>query len=199
MSIRISQMKDNSISVYQARYATSIVVKYLDTTIVKASKKFYKTTFPSDMIFTKADTSTSDEQVEKLTREFNIHYRSCIDSLIYLLSTIVEFSFSVHKLAKISANPGKVHFGGFIPLLSYIRDSKTLGLNYYANINDALVSDLLRQASIKTENQLMDFYDSSCQYCPYTGRIIGAYIIFYQGGPIYHGTHVPRPVDQSSS
>ena len=31
MSIRISQLKDNSIYVDQARYATSIVVKYLDT------------------------------------------------------------------------------------------------------------------------------------------------------------------------
>ena len=27
----------------------------------------------------------------------------------------------------------------------------------------------------------------------------GAYILFYQGGSIYHGTHVPGPVDQSSA
>ena len=73
MSIRISQLKDRSISVDQARYSTSIVVKYLDIATVKVSKKFNKTTFPSDMIFTKEDVSTSDEQVEKLTREFNIH------------------------------------------------------------------------------------------------------------------------------
>ena len=44
--IRISQMKDHSISVDQARYATSIVAKYLDTVKVKTSTKFYKTTFP---------------------------------------------------------------------------------------------------------------------------------------------------------
>ena len=75
MSTRIYQMKDHSISVGQARYATSIVTKYLDTDTVKRSTKFYNTTLPSDMIFTKDDTSTSDEQVEKLTREFNIHYR----------------------------------------------------------------------------------------------------------------------------
>ena len=56
-------MKDHSISVDQARYATSIVAKYLDTDIVKSSTKFHKTTLPSDMIFTKTDTSTSDEQV----------------------------------------------------------------------------------------------------------------------------------------
>ena len=45
MSIRIYQMKDHSISVYQARYATSIVAKYLDTATFKASTKFYNTTF----------------------------------------------------------------------------------------------------------------------------------------------------------
>ena len=63
MSIIISQMKDHSISVDQARYATSIVAKNLDNAIVKASTKFYKTTFPSDMIFTKDDTSTRDENI----------------------------------------------------------------------------------------------------------------------------------------
>ena len=61
-------MRDHSISVDQDRYATSIVAKYLDTATVKSSTKFFKTNFPSYMIFTKADAYTSDEQVEKLTR-----------------------------------------------------------------------------------------------------------------------------------
>ena len=90
MSIRISQLKDNSISVDQARYDTSIVSKYLETATFKLSNKFYKTTLPAAMIFTKEDVSTSDEKIENLTREYNIHYRSCIGSLIYLLSTIVD-------------------------------------------------------------------------------------------------------------
>ena len=58
MLIRISQLKDHSISVDQARYATSIVDKYLDTVTVKVSNKFYKTTIPVDMIFTKEYVST---------------------------------------------------------------------------------------------------------------------------------------------
>ena len=76
MSISISQMKYHSIYVDQARYATSIVTKCLDTSTVKESKMFYKTTLPSDMIFTTAYAYTSDEQVDKFTREFNVHYRS---------------------------------------------------------------------------------------------------------------------------
>ena len=114
-------MKDHSISVDHARYATSALSKYLDTAIVKSCKNIYNTIFPSDMIFTKDDTSTSDEQVENLTRELNIHYRACIVSLIYLLSTRVDLSFAVHKLEKFSANPGKVHFEGFVHILGYIR------------------------------------------------------------------------------
>ena len=90
-------MKDRSISVDQATYYTSIVEKYLDTATVKASTKFHKTTLKSDMIFTKVDAFTSDEQVEKLTGKFNIHYRACIGSLIYLLSTRMDLNFGVHK------------------------------------------------------------------------------------------------------
>ena len=60
MSIIIYQMKDHSISVDQARYATSIVAKYLVTATVKASTNFHKTTLTSNMKFTKAYASTSD-------------------------------------------------------------------------------------------------------------------------------------------
>ena len=126
MSIIVSQLKDHSISVDRARYATSMVAKYLDTATFKVSNKFYKTTLPADMIFTKEDVSTSDEKVEKLTREYNIHYRDCIGSLIYIFSTRVDLSFAVHELAKFSDNPGKVHFEGLVYLSRYIRDNKTL-------------------------------------------------------------------------
>ena len=134
----------------------------MDTATVKVSTKFYKTTLPADMIFTKEDVSTSDEQVEKLTREYNIHYRDCIGSLIYLFSTRVDLSFAVHNLEKFSANHGKVHFEGLINLWGYNRDNKTLVLKYYAYLNDAPVTDILRQANIKTKTHLMAFSDSSC-------------------------------------
>ena len=108
MSIMISNMKDHFISLHQDVYATYIVTKYLDYETVKTCTNFYKSTLPSDMIFTKAGASTSDEQVDNLTRELNIHYRACIGSLMYLLYTRVDLKFSVPKLAKFSSNPGKV-------------------------------------------------------------------------------------------
>ena len=184
---------------YQARCATSVVAKYLDTATVKVSTNFYNTTLPANMIFTKEDVSTSDEQLDKLTREYNIHYRACIGSLIYLLSTRVDLSFSVHKLAKFSENPGKVHCEGLIHLLGYIRDNNTLVLKYYAYLNDAPVTDILRQANTKNKNHLMVFSNSSWQDCPDTGRSTGAYIILHQGGTIDHSTHVPGPIDKASA
>ena len=111
------------------------------------------------MIFTKYDTSNSDEQVKKLTREFNIHYRSCIGLLIYLFSTRVDLSFSVQKVATLSSNPGKVNFEGSVHILRYIIDNKNLGLKYYTDMNDAPVTEMLRQAIINTDNHLMDFSD----------------------------------------
>ena len=53
MSITIYQMKDHYVYVDQARYASSIVSKYLDTATVKVSTNFYKTALPYHMIFTK--------------------------------------------------------------------------------------------------------------------------------------------------
>ena len=111
----------------------------------------------------------------------------------------MDLSFAVHKLEKFSENPGKVNFEGLVHFLRYIRDNNTLGLKYYADLNDAPVTDLLIQTSINTKNNLMAFSDSSWQDCSDTGISTGAYIIFYQGGTIEHGTHVPGPVAQSSA
>ena len=107
--------------------------------------------------------------------------------------------FCSTQVSKVSENPGKLHFEGLINLLRYVRDNKTLGLKYYAYLNDALVTYLLRQANIKTKNHLMDFSEYSWQDCPDTGRSKGEYIIFYQDEPIDHVTHVPGPFSQSSA
>ena len=72
-------------------------------------------------------------------------------------------------------------------------------MKYYADLNYAPVTDLLRQDNIKTKNHFMDFSEFSWQDCPDTGRSTGACIIFYQDGPIDHGTHVPGPVAQYSA
>ena len=186
MSIIISQKKYHLVSVYQDIYATYIVNNYLDTSTVKTRTKFYKTTFPSDIIFTKYNASTSADQVENLTMQFNINYRTYIVSLIYLLSKRADLSFAVHKLETFSSNPSKVNFDAMVHLLRYIRDNNTLGLKYSADMNNAPLSNLFRQASINTENQFLYSSDSSWQDCQDTGIITGACIILYQCRPIDH-------------
>ena len=126
------------------------------------------------MILTKYDASTSDEKVQKLTREFIINYRACIESLICLLSRRVDLSFEVNKLAKISSNLGKVYFEVLVHLLRYIRNNKNLGLNYHASMKGAPLSDLQIQAYIKTKNHLMALYYYSWQDFAYTDRSTGA-------------------------
>ena len=107
--------------------------------------------------------------------------------------------FAVYKLETFSSNPGKVHFEGFVHFLRSVGDNKTLILKYYAGIKDVTLSDLLRQTSIKTDNKLMVIYDSSWEDFPDTGRSKGEYIIFYQGGPLDHVTHIPGPVQKVST
>ena len=80
-----------------------------------------------------------------------------------------------------------------------IRDNKTLGLKYYADMNDEPLSDLPRKYNINTKKQLMVFSDSSWKDCTDINRSTGACMIFYQGGPIGHVTHVPGPVDPLSA
>ena len=74
-----------------------------------------------------------------------------------------------------------------------------MGLKYYDDMKDSPLFDLLRQDTIKAENQLMAFYDSSWKDFTDTGISTGTYIIFYQGVPIDHITHVTGPVSQSSA
>ena len=64
---------------------------------------------------------------------------------------------------------------GLLGICTFVHVNKNLGLNYYANMKDAPLSNLLRKDSINTENKLMDLSNSSCQCCPDTGRHTGAY------------------------
>ena len=149
------------------------------------------------MIFTNKDTSTIHEQLEVLSREYNICYRACVGSLIYLLSTRVDLCFSAHKLEKCSSNTAKLHMGRFLHLLRYITYNKNLGLKYYSRINYAPLYELLIQAIIQFENQLVVFYDYIWKYYLCTVWSTVEYIVFYQDGPIGYFTYVPGPVSQS--
>ena len=50
--IRISQLKDHSILVDQARYDISIFSEYLETATIKENSKYHNTTLPYDIILT---------------------------------------------------------------------------------------------------------------------------------------------------
>ena len=53
MYIRISRLKNHSVSVDQDRYDTYDVAKYIDTATIKENSRFNKTVLPHDMILTK--------------------------------------------------------------------------------------------------------------------------------------------------
>ena len=67
--------------------------------------------------------------------------------------------FCSTKARKFSSNPGNVNFEGLVQLLIYIRDNNNFDPEYFAKIEDATISDLLRYGIIKNENQLVVFSD----------------------------------------
>ena len=66
-------------------------------------------------------------------------------------------------------------------------------------MDDAPLSAILIQVSIKTKNQLMMFSDSRQKDYTDTDISTGSYIVFYQGGPIDTCTHVSDSLSQSSA
>ena len=74
-----------------------------------------------------------------------------------------------------------------------------MGLECYSKKEDSHLYDLLRQDRIKSENHLMLCSDSSWKDCLDTGISTGAFIVFFQGGPLDLCTHVPVPVAQYSA
>ena len=93
----------------------------------------------------------------------------------------------------------RLHHEVLLQLLIYIRNNNNLILKYYSNIEDAPLSDLLRQAGINYDNQLMLFSVSKWQDFPDTGRSIVSYFVFYQGGQINRCTCVTGTIKQSSA
>ena len=69
MSIRVSKFRNYYISVDKVAYDKSDVEKYLDTVTIKENSKSRKTTLPHDMLFTKEDAYTNDNQVNVLSRD----------------------------------------------------------------------------------------------------------------------------------
>ena len=59
--IRISQLRDHSVSVNQARYAICVFGNDLETAAIKKNSMIHDTTLPHDIIFTKEYTSASDK------------------------------------------------------------------------------------------------------------------------------------------
>ena len=79
-------------------------------------------------------------------------------------------------------------------MLIYIRDKTNFWLTYYAKIDYSYLSDILRQASIKSLNNTLVIFYSRYQDCTDTGRSTGSWIVFYEGETIDYWTHVPGAV-----
>ena len=74
-------------------YDTAVVSKYLDTSTMKENPKFNKTTLLHDIVFSKYDDSTSAEQLELLSRDYKIIYRSRVLFIFFLQECICVLQY----------------------------------------------------------------------------------------------------------
>ena len=78
LSARIHQDNQNNITMDQARYAKSIVTRYLDGAGVKRINSAHNTILPADFMPTVEDKANTMEESKKLQEAYNIDYASCI-------------------------------------------------------------------------------------------------------------------------
>lgn len=71
------------------------------------------------------------------------HYQQCIGSCIYsAVMTRPDITYAVGKLATFMTNPSEHHSSEADRMISYLRDTKNLAIQYNGNVGRALVLDL---------------------------------------------------------
>jgi len=196
LSMRLGRDASGNITIDQSRYALNIVNKYLGN---HSTDKAINRPLPHDFVATKADCSTTDQEVGLLSQEYRLDYPSVIGSLIYLMNTRPDISFAVTKLAKFMRNPGRKHFQYVIHLLQYIKSNTRYGLRYYSDYKESPVHQFMKESEVPVNGHIFGMHDSSWQDCPDTGRSTGCYFNFISGGIVDFNTFVPSPVAMSST
>jgi hypothetical protein len=183
----------------QSRYCLSIIKKYLDPAGAKKVTHSHTTPLPMDFVPMADDCSIDDGTSEKLIVEYNLHYTSCIGSLIYLAMTRTDIIYAINKLAKFSRRPGKVHFEALLHVLRYLRDNCHHGIRFYSNSDDAPIMKMLKMQSLQQHHPFFGFSDSSWNDDVDSGRSTGCFILTYMGGVVDHSSNLPDPVALSSA
>jgi hypothetical protein len=149
LATRINQLANYDVELDQSRYCLSNVKKYLDPAGTKKVTHSHTTPLPIDFVPTADDCSIDDGTSEKLIAEYNLHYASCIGSLIYLAMTRTDIIYAVNKLAKFSRRPGKVHFEALLHVLRYLRDNCQHGIRFHSNSDDAPIMKMLKMQNLQ--------------------------------------------------
>ena len=119
---------------------------------------------PSNFTSSKKDSPITDLQVKEVKIRFgNLHYRSVIGALLYVLCcTRPDIAFAVNKLAKYSNNPGILHYRALSYLIGYIKGTPHKFLKFYSNMRESPIYKMLKEDKITSnEDIIIIFSDSS--------------------------------------
>ena len=139
---RITQHTNYDFTIDQSRYIALMCNRFMPNigieNIIKREMLKYAAPLPTECIASKADNSENYMQVKELEKEFGFEYASLIGMLIYLMNTAFILHFSITKLARFMALPGRTHFKAVKHLLNFLRcHHRQLGLTYYTDVKNS--------------------------------------------------------------
>ena len=186
-----------------ALIASSFLPQFATSNIATAEKTKYQSPLPATFIPSKQDQSANYLKVKELEEEFGFQYSSAIGMLIFLINTTSVLQYAIHKLAKFTALPGRLHFKALIHLLHHIRTHCTeMGIRFYSPDEQPAIHRLVHSVEPTfdfTMNPVIVFTDSSWQDCPDTSRSTGCYLIYLFGSLVDAASFVPNPIALSSA
>jgi hypothetical protein len=144
----ITQHADFSVTLDQSRYAALICTRFIPTLPVSAmtpeDREKYRQVLPSGFVATKKDMANDMLEVKRLEDEFGFKHASVIGMLIYSMNTFFHLHFSIRKLAKFMARPGRLHHAAAAHLLRHLRcNTRTGGITCCSDLSKAPVTMLL--------------------------------------------------------
>lgn len=203
LNARVTQHANFDTTVDQARYAASIIQRYLPNAetikISDADKRKYGAPLPSEFEFTKEDNSESVADVKQLESEFGFEFRAVVGSLLWLTNTVGRIQFAVKRFSKVLNSPGRNHFQALLHCLHHLRTHRLTGITMFANVLDAPISKMLFEYQVDPSSPVVVFSDSSWQDVKDDGRSTGCFAIFVQGALVQISSFIPNPVAMSSA
>ena len=204
LQTRIQQDSDGNITLDQARYAKSMVQRFLPNYAGQAPSKKdlqrFRLPVKFDARLFKEDCAKSKEEVESLEREYGFRYIELIGCFNWLSYTCVEETFGIRRLCRFMSKPGRPHFQAALHMLHHFRCHPPKPLIFCRDAKQAPIAKMLEDVEdFEGFDPTHVVFADSAHADSDERRSTACDMHFYQGGVIDHISWVPNPIPLSTA